>query len=489
MNVSDFSLISGQIWLLVFASFILLADAFRRGEANVACKNGNAFCLAMLAVLGAFIHNLRLLAPLTMAGSHSFTTQLIFNDMLIIDPLTVLAKCATSILLLFVFVYSRDYVNQRNIPKAEFYVMGLLSLIGMHTLISSHHFIMLYLGLELMSLPLYAMVALNRDVTVTSEAAIKYFIMGALASGLLLYGISLIYATTGALDFTTVSDMIASQQSNLLVLFGLVFIITGIAFKLGAVPFHMWIPDVYQGAPAAVTLFVATAPKVAALVMVFRLLLNAMPDLVSSWQQLLMILSIASMALGNFVAIMQTSLKRMFAFSTIAHVGYILLGFVSGTVDGYSASLFYMLSYALMSLAAFGMITIFSQKGVEFEWIDDLRGLNARQPYLAFLMLLVLLSLAGIPPLVGFFAKLGVLYALIQAGFVWLAVLALVFAVVGAFYYIRVIRVMYFDEAKHDVPINMSVDTLTLLSVNTLALLILGLSPGLLMALCRAVVW
>lgn len=487
MSWNEFALIGGEFWLLTFACVALLVHVFSDKE-----HTPMTLVFVFVGLAGAFLINLLLakhyLPLLSAQGSEQQVNfHLLFNKMILVDRLAIVAKSATCLLTAAVFVYARGYINERNIPQGEFYVMAMFALIGMHTMISANHFITLYLGLELLSLPLYAMVALRRDMPVTTEAAIKYFVMGALASGLLLYGISLVYGMTGALDFGGVQHAISAGSANTLLVFGLVFIITGIAFKLGAVPFHMWIPDVYQGAPAAVTLFVATAPKVAALVMVLRLLLTALPDLLIDWQQLLIILSIASMALGNFVAILQSSLKRLLAFSAIAHVGYMLLGLISGVDSGFSAALFYILIYALMTLGAFGVITLLSQDGQEFEWIDDLKGLNTRNPWLAFIMLLIVFSMAGIPPTVGFFAKLSVLQALVEANMVWLAVLALVFAVFGAYYYIRIVRVMYFDEPVNDAPVVLAKESLALASVNGLLLLALGLAPGALLAMCQLV--
>lgn len=483
MILNDLSLVSGELALLTFACLAVLTTAFNNSD-----HQPLTYYVALIGLAVTFVINLKVGMPLFIGDDAQAVPQTILNDLLRIDPLAVLAKCATVLLTAGVFVYARRYIQERAFPQGEFYVLALFALIGMHTMISANHFLSLYLGLELLSLPMYAMVALQRDKPVTTEAAVKYFVMGALASGLLLYGISLIYGMTGAMDFAGVAAAIQQSQNMTLMLFGLVFIITGVAFKLGAVPFHMWIPDVYQGAPAAITMFIASAPKIAALVMVLRVLTGALPELVADWQQLLIILAIASMALGNFVAIMQTNFKRLLAFSAIAHVGYLLLGIISGTDVGYTASLFYILIYGLMTLGAFGFITILSQNGVEFEWINDLKGLNSRNPWLAFMVLLIIFSMAGVPPTVGFFAKLGVLQALIAAKMVWLAVLALIFAVFGAFYYIRIVRVMYFEEPENDAAIATSADTLTLVSVNGLVLLALGLMPGLVLHLCQIAV-
>ena len=480
MSWSELHLICPELWLLTIACSVLVFDAFQSDK-----HSPITFGLACIGALGAFILSCSHGGPFF--DDNPVASLRILNNLLVIDALGFLTKAMTAVLTLGVFIYSRQYIKDREIPCAEFYVMSLLSLIGMYSMISANHFFSLYLGLELLSLPLYAMVALQRNNGATSEAAIKYFVMGALASGLLLYGISLIYGMTGSLEFQAVAAAIASGDHSSLLIFGLVFVITGLAFKLGAVPFHMWIPDVYQGAPASVTLFIATAPKVAALVMMLRLLVGALPELVDQWQQLLIMLSIASMGLGNLVALMQTNLRRLLAYSAIAHVGYLLLGIISGTEQGYSASLFYIIIYGLMTLGAFGMVTLLSVDGHEFERIDDLKGLNSRHPWMAFLLLLIIFSMAGIPPTVGFFAKLSVLQALVASGFVWLAVVALIFAVFGAFYYIRLVKVMYFEEPDiDDARINLGTKTMTLISINGVLLLLLGIAPGALIALCQA---
>jgi NADH-quinone oxidoreductase subunit N len=367
----------------------------------------------------------------------------------------------------------------------------------MMVMISANHFLVLYLGLELMSLCLYAMVALNRDSAASTEAAMKYFVLGALASGLLLYGMSMLYGATGALELTQVAQAIAAGQANRTVLvFGLVFVVAGIAFKLGVVPFHMWIPDVYQGAPNAITLFIGSAPKLAAFAMAMRLLVNGLLELAIDWQQMLVILAVLSMAIGNLAAIAQSNIKRMLAYSTISHMGFMLLGLLAGVVQGnrfsapdaYSAAMFYSVVYVLTAAGAFGMVLAMSRAGFEAEEIDDYRGLNQRSPWYAFLMLLLMFSLAGVPPTVGFYAKLSVLDAVVKAGQIWLAVVAVIFSLIGAFYYLRVVKLMYFDEPRETAPIGSSLDARMLLSANGLAVLVLGVLPGPLMALCLAAI-
>lgn len=373
--------------------------------------------------------------------------------------------------------------------EVEYYVLGLFSILGMMVLVSADHLLSLFLGLELFSLPVYAMVALHRDVKACSEAAMKYFVMGAIASGILLYGISMLYGATQTLFIPLIAHTIASTppSQQLILTFGLVFVVVGVAFKLGAVPFHMWVPDVYEGAPSSVTLFITSAPKIAALGMAVRLLVDAMPGLSQEWQQLLVIIAILSMAVGNLAAVVQSNIKRMLAYSSIAHMGYMTLGLLTATPDGYAAATFYIIAYAIMSLIAFGMILILSKAGFEAEKIDDFRGLNTRNPGLAFLMLLVMFSMAGIPPLVGFMAKVAVLNALIVTHQLWLAVVALLFAIIGAYYYINVVKVMYFEDPKIKTPVVWSWSSKITLSLNGLVILFLGLSPGLLFNICRSV--
>jgi NADH-quinone oxidoreductase subunit N len=376
-------------------------------------------------------------------------------------------------------------------------VLALFAMLGMMVMISANSLLVLYLGLELMSLCLYSMVALNRDSAVSTEAAMKYFVLGALASGVLLYGMSMLYGATGALNIEQIAQTIEAGKANrVLLVFGLVFVVAGLAFKLGVVPFHMWIPDVYDGAPNAMTLFIGSAPKLAAFAMAIRLLVNGLVELAVDWQQMLMIMSVLSMAIGNLAAIAQSSIKRMLAYSTISHMGFVLLGLLAGKVggnllsapDAYSAAMFYSIVYVLMSLGAFGMVLLLSRSGFEADVITDYRGLNQRAPWYAFLMLLLMFSLAGIPPTVGFYAKLAVLDAVIKTGQIWLAVFAVMMSLIGAFYYLRVVKVMYFDEPDTDAPIEAGFEMRVLLSANGLAVLVLGVMPGPLMALCLAAI-
>jgi NADH-quinone oxidoreductase subunit N len=378
-----------------------------------------------------------------------------------------------------VLFYSRAYLAARGLFRGETFVLILFSLLGMQLLITANSFLTLYLGLELMSLCLYALVAMQRDLEAPAEAAMKYFVLGALASGFLLYG------ATGTLEIDRVAQAIlGSGENKVLLLFGLVFVVSAIAFKLGAVPYHMWVPDVYQGAPTAMTLFIGTAPEFAAFAMMLRLLGGALIGAEVSWQGMLIVLCVLSVTIGHVVAIAQSNLKRMLAYSTIANMGYVLMGFLAADVNGYSAAMFYMVAYVLTSLASFGMILLLSRAGFEADQLEDLKGLNARSPWWAFVMLLVMFSLAGIPPTIGFYAKLLVLQAAVKADLVWLAVVGVVAALIGAFYYLRIVKLMYFDEPADTAPIEARADQRMLLSANGLALLVFGILPQPLMGLC-----
>jgi NADH-quinone oxidoreductase subunit N len=413
------------------------------------------------------------------------------------DPLGNLLKFFATLSVFVTLVYARLYASQRDMLRGgELFTLSLFSLLGVLVMISGSNFLIIYLGLELMSLSLYALVALRRDDLVATEAAMKYFVLGALASGFLLYGLSMMYGATGSLDINEVFRAIASGQINQQVLvFGVVFVVAGLAFKLGAAPFHMWVPDVYQGAPTAVTLLIAGAPKLAAFAITIRLLVEGMLSLAVDWQQMLMVLSVVSLVVGNLAAIAQTNLKRMLAYSTIAQMGFMLLGLTSGVVNGntlsaansYSSALFYVVTYVVTTLGSFGLIMLLSRQGFEAEEINDLKGLNQRSPWYAAVMAIFMFSLAGIPPTVGFYAKLAVLQALVSTNvdlYIWLAVFAVLLSLVGAFYYLRVVKVMYFDEAEDRAPIEASSEARAVLSVNGLAVLVLGILPGGLMALC-----
>jgi len=425
----------------------------------------------------------------------------IFNGLFVVDHLASLLKVASYFAVSAALVYSRQYLAERGLLRGEFITLLLFSLLGMMILISAASFLTVYLGLELMSLCLYALVALNRDSALSTEAAMKYFVLGALSSGLLLYGMSMIYGATGTLNLAEVAslagDRVGRGGERDLLVFGLVFVVSGLAFKIGVVPFHMWIPDVYHGAMTPVTLVISSGPKLAAFAMAVRLLVNGLHPLAADWQQMLALLAILSIALGNITAIAQSNLKRMLAYSAIAHMGFMLLGLLSGQIagnwrsgaDAYSAALFYMIVYAIMTVAAFGMLLYLSRAGVECENLEDVRGLNRRNPWYAFLMLLVMFSLAGIPPTAGFYAKLAVFQAAVTAGHLWLAVAAVLLSLVGAFYYLRVVKLMYFDEPKDGATSVPPVTVMgSVLSLNGIALLVFGILPGGLMAICAGAV-
>jgi NADH-quinone oxidoreductase subunit N len=389
-----------------------------------------------------------------------------------------------------VLLYSRDYLRSHDLFKGEYFVLGLFGVLGMMVMVSAHSLLSIYLGLELLSLSLYAMVALNRNSPTAAEAAIKYFVLGSLASGILLYGISMIYGVTGSVDLQIVAAVVSNKHAHddLILVFGIVFLVVGLAFKLGAVPFHMWIPDVYQGAPTSVALYISSAPKLAVFALIIRVLVDGFGSLQGDWQQMLIILSVLSMTFGNLAAIAQTNIKRMLAYSTISHTGFLLLGILSGTLEGYSASMFYSIIYVLMVVGAFGVVTLLSQSGSEIENIRDLSGLHYRDPWLAFIMMTVMMSMAGIPCMVGFYAKLAVLQAVINIGFIWLALIGVISSVIGAFYYLRVVKFMYFDEMHlgSNQSLEISRDAKFVISANGLLIIFLGLYPAALMTWCTA---
>ncbi|KTD33110.1 NADH dehydrogenase I subunit N [Legionella nautarum] len=418
----------------------------------------------------------------------SFKT-VILGGLFISDDLAQLMKVFIYISVFLSFFYSRYYIIERQMPEGDYYVLGLFSTLGMMILVSAHSLLTIYLGLELLSLPIYAMTAIRRSNSDASEAALKYFVMGAIASGMLLYGMSLLYGATGKLELTEIANTISSngiQQQGALLTFALVFLIAGIGFKLASIPFHMWAPDVYQGAPTAVTLFIGTATKIAALGMAMRILILGfgLPGLIEQWQQLLLVMALLSTGLGNLFAVIQNNIKRLLAYSAIAHIGYSLFGLLSATPEGYAAALYYVLIYSLMSAAAFGLVILMSNKGLEIENVDDLKGLNKRNPWLAFMMLIVMFSMAGVPPTAGFVVKLLVLKALVDVNLTWVAVLGLFFAVVGAYYYLRIVKVMYFDEAADSTPVRLSTPMNMVYSINCLALLYFGIFPSALMTAC-----
>lgn len=463
---------SPEIIILMTVCLALIGDLFfKRRFPEV------AFTIASLGLAIAAVVSFLLL------GQYKV---LLFNGLFISDDSAQLMKLFIYLSVFLSFFYSRHYIEERQIPAGDFYVLGLFSTLGMMTLVSAHSLLTVYLGLELLSLPLYAMTAIRRSNSDSSEAAMKYFVMGAIASGMLLYGMSLIFAATGKLDLLEIATVITTngQQQSTLLAFALVFILAGVGFKLAAMPFHMWAPDVYDGAPTAVALFISAAPKIAAVGMTFRLLTLGLAGTMTQWQQLLMVMALLSTGAGNILAVAQSNIKRLLAYSTISHAGYILFGILAGAAAGYGAALYYVLVYAVMSAAAFGLIVLLSRSGLEVEQIDDLKGLSKRNPWLAFMMMIIMFSMAGVPPTVGFFVKLLVLKALVDANMTWVAVLGLIFAVVGVFYYLRIIKVMYFDDAKDQTPIRFSRPETWIFSINCLSLLYLGIFPGALIATC-----
>ena len=467
--------------MLAMACLILIVDLFVKDK-----KRTVTFVLTQLALVGTAVATV-----LTSSGEILHT----FSNMYVGDLMSDVLKVMLYITVMIVLFYSRAYVLDRpQMAKGEFYTLTLFATLGMMVMISANHFLTVYIGIELLSLSLYAMVALNRDSVSATEAAMKYFVLGALASGLLLYGMSMIYGATGSLEISTVSERLFSRQFNgTILIFGVVFLVSGIAFKLGVVPFHMWIPDVYHGAPTAVTLIIASAPKLAAFAIVIRVLVNGLLVASQDWQMMLMILSVLSMAVGNFAAIAQTNIKRMLAYSAISHMGFMLLGIVSGVfagtspehiVNAYSSSMFYVVTYVLTSAGAFGMILLLTRSGFESEEISDFAGLNKRSPWFAAVMMMMMFSMAGVPFFVGFFAKFSVLQAVVASGNLWLAIVAVFFSLVGAFYYLRVVKVMYFDQPANNARIEATMDVKLLMSANGLAVALIGIFPNSLMLLC-----
>ncbi|MBK8896151.1 MAG: NADH-quinone oxidoreductase subunit NuoN [Candidatus Competibacteraceae bacterium] len=469
----DFTPVVPELFVLLMTCAVLVIDVFLEQR-----QRHITYGLAQLTLLGAAV-----LTLLTYAHAPTIT---MFGHY-IKDAMGDLLKFFICVASAVAFLYSRDYLRQRDLFKGEYYVLGLFGVLGMMIMVSAHSLLSVYLGLELLSLSLYALVAIDRDSPVASEAAMKYFVLGSLASGMLLYGISMVYGATGSVDLQVIADAVAKQgRDNLVLVFGLVFLVVGLAFKLGAVPFHMWLPDVYQGAPTPVTLYIGSAPKLAAFALIMRVLVDGLGNLQGDWQQMLIILSVLSMAVGNVVAVAQTNIKRMLAYSTISHVGFLLLGILAGTPEGYAAAMFYAIIYVLMAAGAFGMVILLSRAGFEAEQISDFNGLNDRSPWLAFLMLAVMMSMAGIPFMAGFYAKWVVLQSVVEIGLVWLALVGVLFSVIGAFYYLRVVKCMYFDKSEQSESIEISQDVKVAISANGLLLIVLGLYPTALMTWCAA---
>ncbi len=473
--ISTLSPAYAEIFLLIMVSTILIVDLFARGQTRTV-----TYLLVQLTLLGG---------SLITVYTHANSVVHLFNNMFVDDLMADVLKLLTFLAVSMMLVYSRSYLITRGLFTGEFLALVLFATLGMNVMISASNFVTLYIGLEILALSQYAMVALHRDSAQATESAMKYFILGAIASGFLLYGMSMIYGATGSLDVQTISKVISHGTPNVeLLVFGLAFLVAGLAFKLGVVPFHMWVPDVYHGAPTAMTMFIGSAPKLAAFAFVMRILVETLQPLMIHWSGMLMVLAVLSMAVGNITAIAQTNLKRMFAYSTIAHMGFLLIGVLSGTLDGYGASMFYAVIYVLMSLGAFGMIMLLSREGFEADTLNDFKGLNQRSPWLAFMMMLLMFSMAGVPPTVGFYAKFSVLNAVVQTGHLPLAVIAVLFSLIGAFYYLRIVKLMYFDAPESHEKIYMQPDSSLLITINGLAVLVLGILPGTLMSVCSVAV-
>ncbi len=460
-----------EMIVLGMAMLVLLVDLF--------LKQSNRIAIYVLAQVTLLVAAYVTFSTHTPGVGYAFTGA--FVDDTLSDVLKLMIYLGTSL----IFVYTRQYIQVRNMFCGEFYALVLFSVAGMMIMVSGQSMLTLYMGLELLSLSLYTLVALDRDNPRATEAAMKYFVLGALASGMLLYGMSMVYGMTGSLNIADINNaLMGGAKIHSVMILGLVFIVAGLAFKLGAVPFQMWVPDVYEGSPTAITVLISSVPKLAAFAFIIRLLVQGLQTLAVDWQQMLMIMAVLSIILGNITAIAQTNLKRMLAYSTISHVGFVLFGLMSASINGFASALFYIASYVIMTLAGFGIILLLSRKGFEAEHLDDLKGLNQRSPWYAFLMLIVMFSMAGVPPTLGFYAKFTVLQAALQAGFLWLVVFAVLMAVIGAFYYLRVIKLMYFDEPLDHHPIQAPLDMRAVLSVNAGALLVIGLMPQGLMSLC-----
>ena len=483
MNAMNWQAVYPEIVLLIMACVVTMVDLWVRDPLK---RLTYLLTQASLAAVGL----------LHLAAFDASSTTYAMQRMVVADPLGHLLGFFAVVAVMVSLAYARPYAALRDMLKGELFTLSMFSLLGILVMLSANNFLVVYLGLELMSLSLYALVALRRDHAPATEAAMKYFVLGALASGFLLYGLSMMYGATGSLEIGKVFERIGTGTANKGVLIlGIVFVVAGLGFKLGAVPFHMWVPDVYQGAPTAITLLIGGAPKLAAFAITIRLLVEGMLGLAVDWQQMLVVLSIGSMLLGNLAAIAQTNLKRMLAYSTIAQMGFMLLGLVSGVVNNntlsaanaYSSAMFYVVTYVLTTLGTFGTVMLLSRQGFEAEHVDDLRGLSRRSPWFAGVMAIFMFSLAGIPPTVGFYAKLSVLQALVSTNipaYIYLAVLAVVLSLVGAFYYLRLVKVMFFDEPVDTHPIISTGEVRALLSLNGAAVLVLGLLPGGLMALC-----
>jgi len=471
-NASELIFALPELFLLSAISIILLFDLFASER---------------LKPLTYYLTQLALIITGWLAFDLIGESATIFSGTFVLDTMGSTFKVFIMGFAIIALVYTRHYLKAHELLRNEYFILALMSILGMMVMVSGHSLLTLYMGLEIMSLSLYALIASARDRSVAVEAALKYFVLGAIASGLLLYGMSMIYGITGSLDIAQISNFarastLASQQT-LILNFGLVFLVIGVAFKLGAVPFHMWVPDVYQGSPTSVTMFLSTVPKIAAIALLIRLLIDGLGDLQHYWSDLLMIIAVLSIALGSLVALMQSNIKRMLAYSTISHIGFVLLGFVTGVVEGYGAAVFYVLVYILMSLAAFGSIIVLNKNGFEADQISDYQGLSKHSPWFALIILVVMLSMAGVPPFIGFYSKLFILQQVIAEGYVILAVIAVVFAVISAYYYLQIIKTMYFDDADKEITVSAPLDMRVVLSINGILILLVGLMPSFWMSL------
>ena len=465
---------AAEIFLLSAICVILLVDVFLSDS-----KRWITYGLTMLTLAGcAFV-----------TVNYAVDTRVTaFDGMFIADPMGDVLKLFTYGTVAVSLLYSREYLERNGLFRGEFFILALVALLGVMVMVSAGSLLTVYLGVELLSLSLYAMVAFDRDSGVAAESAMKYFVLGAISSGALLYGFSILYGVAGTLQLDELAVAVREVGAgNIGLIFGLTFVIVGIAFKFGAVPFHMWVPDVYHGAPTPVTLFIGSAPKIASFVLAIRVLAEGLDAMVASWQSMLIAIAIASMIIGNVVAIAQTNLKRMLAYSTISHVGFILLGILAGTTDGYRASMFYTLTYVIMSVGSFGMILLLSRKGFEGDQIEDFKGLARKSPWFAVVMMMLMFSTAGVPPFVGFWAKLAVLAAVVNVGLSWLAAVSVLLSVVAAYYYLRIIKLMYFDEPSDTYSIEAGGTLRAVLSANGVAVLALGIFPSVLLDLCARV--
>ena len=466
-NVAELLFALPELFLLFAISLILLFDLF----VSQRLKQFTYYLTQLALLITGFL-------AFNLIGENAT----IFSGTFVLDSLGSTFKVFILGFAIIALVYTRHYLKAHELLRNEYFILAMMSILGMMVMVSGHSLLTLYLGLEIMSLSLYALIATARDRASAIEAALKYFVLGAIASGLLLYGMSMIYGISGSLDISQISSFASAStlgsQQTLILNFGLVFLVIGIAFKLGAVPFHMWVPDVYQGSPTSVTMFLSTVPKIAAIALLIRLLVDGLGELQHYWADLFMILAVLSIAIGSLVALTQTNIKRMLAYSTISHIGFVLLGFVTGVVDGYGAAVFYVLAYILMSLAAFGSIIVLNRKGFEADQISDFQGLSKHSPWFALIMLVVMLSMAGVPPFIGFYSKLFILQQVVAQGYVILAITAVIFAVISAYYYLQIIKTMYFDDVDKEILVSAPLDMKVVLSINGILILVVGLMPS-----------